>query len=103
MNAQESEKESEIGSTTKSSISEDTQESQESKHNGKHKKVQVVKTKEYKVPRCKKCTSYKKCSFCLKKFLTQKDLNDHTSIDHDNIAFCANTTSVANPSFQRVV
>ena len=47
----------------------------------------MVKTKEYKIPRCKKCTSYKKCSFYLKKFPTQKDLNDHTSIDHDNYHF----------------
>ena len=56
----------------------------ECKNKYKRKKVQVVK---YKIPRCKKCTSYKKCSFCLKKIPTQKDLNDHSSIDHDNYRF----------------
>ena len=53
----------------------------------KNVKKCVVKTREYKIPRCKKCTSHKKCSFCLKKFPSQKDLNDHTSIDHDNYHF----------------
>ena len=47
----------------------------------------MIKTKEYKIPRHKRHTSYKKCSLCLKKFPTQKDLNNHTIIDHDNYHF----------------
>ena len=46
-----------------------------------------MKTREYKILWHKKCTSYKKCSFCFKKFPCQKYLNDHTSIDHDNYRF----------------
>ena len=78
-NAQES------GSSTESSSSEDTQESQPSKW--KCKQVTVVKTKEYKIPRHKKCTAYKICTLCLKNFPFQKNLDDHTSIDHDNYYF----------------
>ena len=63
----ESENAQESGSSTESTSSEDAQESQPSKRKCKCKKVQVIKTKEYKIPRCKKHTSYKKCSLCLKK------------------------------------
>ena len=87
MNAQESEKESESGSSTESSSSRMPRNLNNLNANANVKKVQVVKTKEYKIPRHKKHTSYKKCSFCLKKIPTQKDLNDHTSIDHDNYCF----------------
>ena len=52
----ESENAQESGSSIESSSNEDAQESQPSKQ--KHKKVTVVKTKEYKIPRHKKCTTY---------------------------------------------
>ena len=83
----ESENAQESSSSTESRSSEGAQESPPSKRKCKSKKVTVVKTKEYKIPRCKKCTGYKVCTFCFKKFPSQKDLNDHTSIGHANYHF----------------
>ena len=60
--AQESESKKYSGSNTESHSSEYNQEFQEQE--SYKRKLTVIKTKEYKIPRRKKCTASKKCSLC---------------------------------------
>ena len=61
---QESESEKDSGSNTESGSSKYDQEFQEQEFCICKCKVTVIKTKEYKIPRHKKHTASKKCSFC---------------------------------------
>ena len=52
--------------------------------------------------RHKKCTS-KKCSLCLRKFPSQKELNDHMSIDHNEFKYICKHRKYGKHLFQTVV
>ena len=84
---QESESKKDSGSNTESGSSEYDQEFQEQESHKRKCKVTVIKTKEYKIPRHKKLTASKKCVLCFQKFPSQKELNDHTSIDHNEYKY----------------